>query len=165
MGTVGFWKIARGLVWTMYWKSENESCSVVSNSLPPHGLYSPWNSLLQNTGVDSQFPAPGDLPNPGIEPKSTALQVDSLPTEPPEKPKNIGVGCLSLLLWIFPTQEVSCIAGGFFTSWATKVQCGRYIEVRGNWDNGGPSGTIRTLEKLEKAYHQGSGVEKFVILS
>ena len=29
----------------------SESCSVVSDSLWPHGLYSPWNSLGQNTGV------------------------------------------------------------------------------------------------------------------
>ena len=36
-------------------------------------------------------PPPGDLPNPGIEPRSPALQVDSLPTEPPVKPKNTGV--------------------------------------------------------------------------
>ena len=28
------------------------------------------------------FPSPGDLPNPGIEPRSPALQVDSLPAEP-----------------------------------------------------------------------------------
>ena len=31
------------------------------------------------------FPPPGDLPNPGIEPGSHALQVDSLPSEPPGK--------------------------------------------------------------------------------
>ena len=39
------------------------------------------------------------------------------------KPNNTGVGSLSLLQQIFPTQElnwVSCIAGGFFTSWATR---------------------------------------------
>ena len=30
-----------------------ENCSVVSNSLQPHGLYSPWNSPGQNTGVGS----------------------------------------------------------------------------------------------------------------
>ena len=28
------------------------------------------------------FPSPGDLPNPGIEPRSPALQADSLPAEP-----------------------------------------------------------------------------------
>ena len=32
------------------------------------------------------FPSPGDLPNPGIEPRYPALQVDSLPSEPPGKP-------------------------------------------------------------------------------
>ena len=32
------------------------------------------------------FPSPGDLPDPGIEPRSPALQADSLPAEPPGKP-------------------------------------------------------------------------------
>ena len=31
------------------------------------------------------FPSPGDLPNPGIKPRSPALQADSLPSEPPGK--------------------------------------------------------------------------------
>ena len=34
------------------------------------------------------FSSPGDLPNPGIKPRSPALQVDSLPSEPQGKPKN-----------------------------------------------------------------------------
>ena len=29
------------------------------------------------------FPSPGDLPDPGIEPRSPALQADALPSEPP----------------------------------------------------------------------------------
>ena len=32
------------------------------------------------------FPSLGDLPDPGIEPGSPALQADSLPSEPPGKP-------------------------------------------------------------------------------
>ena len=32
------------------------------------------------------FPSPGDLPDPGIEPRSPALQVDALTSEPPGKP-------------------------------------------------------------------------------
>ena len=32
------------------------------------------------------FPSPGDLPNPGIEPGSPSLQLDSVPSEPPGKP-------------------------------------------------------------------------------
>ena len=31
------------------------------------------------------FPSPGDLPNPGIEPRSPALQTDTLSSEPPGK--------------------------------------------------------------------------------
>ena len=51
------------------------------------------------------IPPPGDLPNPGTEPRFPALQVDSLPTEPQGKPKNPGLGSLSLLQQIFRTQE------------------------------------------------------------
>ena len=51
------------------------------------------------------FPSPGDLPNPGIEPRSPALQVDSLPAEPQGKPKSTGVSSLSLLQGIFKIQE------------------------------------------------------------
>ena len=47
---------------------------------------SPWNSPDQNTGVGKPFPSPGDLLNPGIEPRSPTLQADSLPAEPPGKP-------------------------------------------------------------------------------
>ena len=50
------------------------------------------------------FPSPGGLPNPGIKPRSPVLQADSLPAEPPGKPVNTGVGSLSLLQGIFPTQ-------------------------------------------------------------
>ena len=37
------------------------------------------------------FPSPGDLPNPGIEPGSPALQADALPSEPPGKPQALGI--------------------------------------------------------------------------
>ena len=66
-------------------------CSVVSSSLWPHGLYVASQAPL-STGI---FQArilewlampPGDLQNPGIERRSPALQVDSLPSEPPGKP-------------------------------------------------------------------------------
>ena len=78
--------------WKFYiYKIHSESCSVISDSSWPHGLYSPWNSPGQNTGV----------------------------------------GSLSLLQEIFPTQGLNPlnsiqfrdwirIAGGFFTSWATR---------------------------------------------
>ena len=51
------------------------------------------------------IPSPEELLGPGVERVSPALQVDSLPAEPQEKPKNTGVGILSLLQQIFLTQE------------------------------------------------------------
>ena len=53
----------------------------------------------------SPFPSPGDLSNPGVKPRSPTCQEDSLPAEPQGKPKSTGVGSLSLLQGIFPTQE------------------------------------------------------------
>ena len=66
---------------------ESETRSVMSNSLQPRGLYSPWTSLGQNTGVGRLLhTSPGDCPNTGIEPRSLTLQAYSLPSEPPGKP-------------------------------------------------------------------------------
>ena len=42
--------------------------------------------ILQARILEWVFPSPGYLPHPGIEPRSPALQADSLLTEPPEKP-------------------------------------------------------------------------------
>ena len=53
------------------------------------------------------IPSPGKLPDPGIEPGSPALQVDSLSAEPQGKPKYTGRGSLFLLRWIFLTQELN----------------------------------------------------------
>ena len=50
-------------------------------------------------------PSPENLPNLGIEPRSPTLQEDALPAERQGKLKNTGVGSLSLLQWIFLTQE------------------------------------------------------------
>ena len=65
----------------------------------------PWGFSRQEYWTGLPCPPPGDLPNPGVKLRSPALQVDSLPSEPPRKPKNTGVGSLSLLPGIFPTQE------------------------------------------------------------
>ena len=93
-------------------------CAVLSHSVVSDSCYSmdysPPDSSVhgdspgKNTGVGC--PLPEDLPNPGIEPRSSTLQADSLPAEPPGKPKNTGVGSLSLLQGIFLTQESN---GGF----------------------------------------------------
>ena len=122
-------------------KSESESCSFVSDSLWPHGLYTvhgilqarilEWVAFPFSRGSSQPrdrtgwilyqlnykgiprilewvaIPSPVDLPDLGIEPGTPELQVDSLPTELPRKPKNTGVGSLSLLQWIFLTWELN----------------------------------------------------------
>ena len=85
-------------------------------SLSPVQLFmTPWTVAHQaplSMGFSRQeywsglpFPSPGDLPDPGMELGSPALQADSLPIELSGKPTNTGVGTLSLLQGTFPTQE------------------------------------------------------------
>ena len=85
----------------------------MSNSLRPHGLQlarllCPWGFSRPEYWSGLPCPPPGDLPDPGIEPRSPALQADSLLTEPPGKPENTGVDSLICLKGIFPTQESNC---------------------------------------------------------
>ena len=49
-----------------YSESESEICSVLSDSLRPHGIYSPWNSPGQNTGVGSFSLLQGIFPTQGL---------------------------------------------------------------------------------------------------
>ena len=49
-----------------------------------------WNGL--------PFPSPGDLPDPGVEPRSPTLQVDALPSEPPGKPTMLDAKSTNLML-------------------------------------------------------------------
>ena len=148
-------------------RGKRESHLVVYDVLRPHRLQPTrllcwWGFPGKNTG-GLPCPSPRDLPKAGTERRSPTLQVDSLPTEPPGKPRNTGVGSLSLLQGIFLTEGLnpgllhcrlilyllshkgrprilewvaypfsresswprnqtgfSYIAGGFFTSWATR---------------------------------------------
>ena len=83
------------------WYEWSESGSVMSNSATPWTVQStrllcPWNShwntaMACHSLLQGIFPTQGlnpglpHCPNPGIEPRSPALQVNSLPTEPPGK--------------------------------------------------------------------------------
>ena len=49
------------------------------------------------------FPSPGDLLDPGIEPRSSALQADAVPSEPPGKPQFIHAAAAAKSLQSCPT--------------------------------------------------------------
>ena len=67
---LGFKIIQSVTYWCYYGKSarKSKSCSVMYDSLWPHGLYSPWNSPGQNTGVGSLSLLQGIFPTQGSNP-------------------------------------------------------------------------------------------------
>ena len=62
----------------------NCSQAVVSMKFSRQGY---WSGL--------RFPSPGNLPDPGIKPRSHVLQADALPSEPPGKPQEYWNGLLT----------------------------------------------------------------------
>ena len=68
-------------------ESESESPSAVSDSLQPHGLYSPWNSPGQNTGVGSLSLLQGIFSTQGSNPGISCITGDCLPAEPNGNPR------------------------------------------------------------------------------
>ena len=118
--------------WLLFWDNHDrilnsiklsESHSVVSDSLQPHGLYNPWNSPGQNTGVGSLSLLQGIFPTQGLNPGLLHCRwiLYQLTHE----------GSPRILEWVaYPISSrssqcrnwtgVSCIEGGLFNSWATR---------------------------------------------
>ena len=96
--------------------SESESGSVVSNSLWPRGLYSPWNSLGQNTWVGSLsllqgiFPTQGS--NPGL-PHCRRILYQLSHNRSPSILEWVAYPFSSGSSWPRNRIRVSCNAGGF----------------------------------------------------
>ena len=104
------------------------SCSVMSDSLQPRGLQPvrllcPWGFSRQRYRSGLPCPPSGDLPNPGITTRSPILWQKFYHLSHQRSPR--------ILEWVaypFPRgssqpknqTRVSCITGGFFTSWATR---------------------------------------------
>ena len=75
------------VLWDGLFFKVNMDC-ILSGGVPqtPFDLEQPMVFSRQDYWSRKPFPSPGDLPDPGIEPSSLALQVDSLPSEPLGKP-------------------------------------------------------------------------------
>ena len=112
---------------------ESDSCSVVSNSLGPQGLYSPWDSPGKSTGVGCNALLQGIFPtqesNPGLPHCRWILHHLSYQGSP------------RILEWVADPSSrgysrprngtsISYTAGRFFTSWATREapDCARHME-------------------------------------
>ena len=88
-----------------------QSCSTLCDPIDCSPQGSSVHGILQARRLEwvaIPFSRGSFLPrDPGIKPRSPALQADSLQSEPPGKPKNTGVGSLVLPQEIFPTQELN----------------------------------------------------------
>ena len=68
-------------------KPVSKPCPTLCDPVDYTRLLHPWDSPGKNTGVGwVPFPSLGDLPGPGTEFGSPALQADALTAEPPRKP-------------------------------------------------------------------------------
>ena len=75
-------------------ESESQSCPTLCDPIQSVGFSRPehWSG--------QPFPSPGDLPNPGIKPRSPVLQVDALPNELPGKPKESISWMISIIIFL-----------------------------------------------------------------
>ena len=103
------------------WKSESESRSLVSDSLRPHGLHSPWNSPGQNPGVGSLSLLQGIFPiqgsNPGL-PHCRWILYQLSHKGNPRVLEWVAYPFSSGSFWPRNWPGVSCTACRFFTNWA-----------------------------------------------
>ena len=102
---------------------ESESHSVVSDSLRPHGLYSPWNSPGQNIGVDSFSLLQGVFPSQGQNPGLPHCGQILYQLSHKGSPRTLEWVAYPLSSGFFQPRNqtgVSCIAGRFFTNWAMR---------------------------------------------
>ena len=87
------YSIAIEIKTTSYWQTHTETRESESRSVVPDSA-TPWTIRFMEFSRPEYwsgwpFPSPGDLPNPGTEPRSPTLQADSLPAEPPGKPTQV----------------------------------------------------------------------------
>ena len=107
-------------------ESETESRSVVSDSLQPHGLYSPWNSLGQNTGLGSLSLLQGIFPTQGLNPGLPCCRQILYQLSHKRSARIlewVAYPFSSRSSWPRNRTGVSCIAGRFFTNWVKSTSC------------------------------------------
>ena len=103
--------------------SESESRSVVSDSLWPRGLYSPWNSPSQNTGVGGLSLLQGTFPTQKSNPGLLHCRRILYQLSHKRSPRILGwiaYPFSSGSSWPRNQTRVSCTAGRFFTNWAIR---------------------------------------------
>ena len=99
---------------------------VKCTTLWPHGPYSPWNSPGQNTGVDNLSLLQGIFPSQELNPGLPHCRQILYQLSHQGSPRMLEWAAYPFSRgssWPRNWTSVSCIAGGFFTSWATRKAC------------------------------------------
>ena len=110
-------------------ESESESGSVMSNSLRPHGLYSPRNSPGQNTGLGSLSLLQGIFPTQGSNPSLPycgRILYQLSHKRSPRIPEWVAYPFSRRSSWPRNQTRVSSIAGRFITNWAIREDPGDF---------------------------------------
>ena len=110
----------------------------MSDSLRTHGIYSPWNSPGQNTGVGSCSLLQGIFPTQGSNPGLLHCRRVLYQLSHKVSPRILEwVTCYfsSGSSWPKNRTGVSCTAGGFFTNWAVREALGKGKDVH-HWGLG-----------------------------
>ena len=117
---------------------ESESCSVMSDSLWPHGLYSPWNSPGQNTGVGSLSFLQGIFPTQGSNPG--LIHVKETPVE----------GFCFCLKWRNDVRFVYCLKLTHMQTKSAKCMTQQFLR---HWSSdSGRQWSLKNKEKLGEPY-------------
>ena len=95
------WRVLSREVFWYYFSLQRSLCDPMVCSLPGSSFHGIFQARILEW-VATSFS--GGLPNPGIEPRSPALQANSLPSEPPGKP---GLFSVKANHWRVLSREVS----------------------------------------------------------
>ena len=121
--SVSKWEGTSSMWLGVYYYYESESLSVMSDSLQPHGLYSPWIFPGQNTRVGSLSLLQGIFPiqrsNPGL-PHCRQILYQLSHKGRPRILEWVAYSFSSGSSWLRNWTGVSCIAGRLFTNWAMR---------------------------------------------
>ena len=128
----------------------SENHLVVSDCLRPHGLYSPWNSPGQNTGMGSCSLLQEIFPTQGLNPGLLHCRLILYQLSHQGSPRVlewIAYPFSSGSFWPRNQTKVSCTAGRFFTSWAIREALTHLVDTQilAEW--------INELELLMKLIH------------
>ena len=120
-----------------FWSNESEGCSVMSNFLQPHGLPSSRKSPCQNTGVGGHSLLQWIFPTQGLNPGLPHCKLILYQLSHQGSPRILEWGAYPFSRGSFQSRNrtgVSCISGGFFTSWATReVNIQPLLEIHTWW--------------------------------